>query len=54
LFPRLQVKGLSEADGLVADHSPLAEEMNVAWAQHELVSDYMDQTLDFLTQASSG
>jgi hypothetical protein len=45
------VNGLSQLDSLMADHSPVSEEMNVAWANHELVSDYIDETLDFLTRA---
>ena len=30
------------------DESPVFEELNVAWAGHELVSDYIDHTLDWL------
>jgi hypothetical protein len=39
---------------VAADASPLSEVMNVAWAVHELVSDQVGETLDFLTQARGG
>lgn len=34
-------------DTLVADASPIAEELNVAWAKHEIVADPMNDTLAF-------
>lgn len=37
-----------------ADVSALAEEMNVAWAMHELVSDRMDEVFLWLEQAAGG
>lgn len=36
-----------------ADGSALAEELNVAWGYHELVSDPMDQVFDWLSAHSS-
>lgn len=36
-----------------ADESALAEELNVAWAIHELASDPMDGVFDWLVAATS-
>jgi hypothetical protein len=35
------------SDSLVADVSPIAEELNVAWANHEIVADGVNDTLAF-------
>jgi len=40
-----------EGDSLEPDASPLAEELNVLWAQHELTRDAMGQTLAFFREA---
>lgn len=37
-----------EPDALVHDVSPVAEVLNVAWAQHEIVADYMPQTMEWI------
>lgn len=34
-------------DSLVADRSPLSEELNRAWGAHEMTADRFDETLDF-------
>lgn len=34
-------------DSLVADESPLSELLNVAWASHEITSQYGGHILDF-------
>jgi hypothetical protein len=39
--------GTLRSDTLAADASPIAEELNVAWAQHEIVSDGINDTLAF-------
>jgi hypothetical protein len=39
--------GTLRGDTLAADASPIAEELNVAWAQHEIVSDGINDTLAF-------
>ena len=36
------------------DESPVFEVLNVAWAGHELVSDYMDECLDWFTLGLDG
>jgi predicted esterase len=36
------------ADSLVADESPLSEELNVAWAAHELTAEHAEDVLRFL------
>lgn len=36
------------------DESPVFEELNVAWAGHELVSDYTDTVLDWFTNSLDG
>jgi len=36
------------------DESPVFEELNVAWAGHELVSDHMDAALDWLAARRDG
>eukprot|EP00416_Gambierdiscus_australes_P025496 CAMPEP_0171066192 /NCGR_PEP_ID=MMETSP0766_2-20121228/7280_1 /TAXON_ID=439317 /ORGANISM="Gambierdiscus australes, Strain CAWD 149" /LENGTH=339 /DNA_ID=CAMNT_0011522347 /DNA_START=48 /DNA_END=1067 /DNA_ORIENTATION=+ len=43
----LRTLALALGDSLVADESPIAEMLNVAWAKHELVGRYTDQILDF-------
>merc|ERR1712228_40771 len=35
------------SDTLVSDESCLAEEMNVAWAEHEFTSQYAEEILNF-------
>ncbi len=42
-----------EKDSLEADQSAVAEELNVAWASHEITSDYMGQTLEWFAQTQS-
>jgi len=37
-----------EPDALVHDVSPVAEVLNVAWAQHEIMADYMPQTMEWI------
>lgn len=37
-----------------ADTSPVFEELNLAWAGHELVSDYTDACLDWFSSISDG
>ncbi len=39
-------------DSLIADKSPIAEEMNVAFAFHEITSDFMDKTFAFFDNAA--
>ncbi|CAL8463648.1 g3182 [Coccomyxa elongata] len=34
--------------GLVPETSPIFEELNLAWARHELISDHLDEVLDWL------
>ena len=41
---------LAVGDTLVADESAIAEELNVAWAQHELVGSAIGATLDWFGQ----
>ena len=36
------------ADSLQADESAVAEELNVAWAAHEITADFMAQTLAWI------
>jgi hypothetical protein len=38
-------------DKLTPDSSPISEEMNVAYAQHEIISDSMKGTIDFFNKA---
>ncbi|KAJ1623299.1 hypothetical protein T492DRAFT_1055946 [Pavlovales sp. CCMP2436] len=45
---RAVLRPLSGSDALVADKSPIAELLNVAFAQHEMTADHIDATLDFL------
>eukprot|EP00191_Tetraselmis_sp_GSL018_P020722 CAMPEP_0177593740 /NCGR_PEP_ID=MMETSP0419_2-20121207/9349_1 /TAXON_ID=582737 /ORGANISM="Tetraselmis sp., Strain GSL018" /LENGTH=379 /DNA_ID=CAMNT_0019084883 /DNA_START=75 /DNA_END=1214 /DNA_ORIENTATION=- len=40
-------------DSLAPDESPIAEELNVLYARHEIVSDFMQETLDWF-EASLG
>lgn len=40
--------GVSAMGGLQADKSPLSELLNVAWAGHEIVSDYTRPALRWL------
>ena len=42
----------SPADTLVGDESAVSEVLNVAWAMHEIVSDEMDETLQFIARAT--
>lgn len=35
-------------DSFIADQSPLSEELNRAWARHEITSDYFANALDYL------
>lgn len=46
---RSVVKHLADRmnDSLVADKSPLSEELNRAWGAHEMTADRFDETLDF-------
>mmetsp|Transcript_11849 Transcript_11849/g.22613 ORF Transcript_11849/g.22613 Transcript_11849/m.22613 type:complete len:397 (-) Transcript_11849:144-1334(-) len=44
----LQGLELVEGDNLGPDESNIAEILNVAWASHEITSDFMNETLDFL------
>lgn len=47
----LQQLGHQIGDTLVADVSPLAEELNRAWAGHEITSEYYAESLHFLEQS---
>ena len=51
-FCRIWIKSLyaesTKTMNFNKDESPVFEELNVAWAGHELVSDYIDVTLDWL------
>lgn len=53
---RSAVRGLvpPAEDTLVSDASPISEELNVAYAMHEIVADQIDETLDFLQAGSIG
>jgi hypothetical protein len=39
---------------LKQDESPIFEELNVAWARHELVSDAIDDMFDFFETPTVG
>eukprot|EP00937_MAST-01D_sp_MAST-1D-sp2_P001590 g1590.t1 len=41
------VASVLKGDSLVADESALAEEMNVAWAMHELTAEHIEDTLSW-------
>ncbi|PXF46841.1 hypothetical protein BWQ96_03370 [Gracilariopsis chorda] len=47
----LQHMRFQTGDTLVADASPLSEEMNRAWAGHEITSEYYAESLHFLEQS---
>ena len=52
---RLAIDHLKDAlkpDSLIADQSPIAEELNVAYALHEITADFMDETLIFFDKAA--
>jgi len=40
------------SDSLVADESPISEVLNVAFAQHEMSSDFVDEMIDFFEEAA--
>jgi hypothetical protein len=40
-------------DSLVADKSPIAEELNVAWAMHEITAEFIERTLDWFAEQTS-
>eukprot|EP01026_Neomeris_dumetosa_P020694 TRINITY_DN1833_c0_g1_i1.p1 TRINITY_DN1833_c0_g1~~TRINITY_DN1833_c0_g1_i1.p1 ORF type:complete len:473 (-),score=22.30 TRINITY_DN1833_c0_g1_i1:748-2166(-) len=40
-----EIPEIGELDSLQQDESPIAEELNVAWAQHQMISDYTSQVL---------
>eukprot|EP00316_Scyphosphaera_apsteinii_P020767 CAMPEP_0119314500 /NCGR_PEP_ID=MMETSP1333-20130426/32946_1 /TAXON_ID=418940 /ORGANISM="Scyphosphaera apsteinii, Strain RCC1455" /LENGTH=355 /DNA_ID=CAMNT_0007319619 /DNA_START=23 /DNA_END=1090 /DNA_ORIENTATION=+ len=40
------------ADTLIADQSALAEELNVAWAQHEIIADYADAVMRWIDDSA--
>jgi len=48
LAPLIQQK--LNGDNLVADASPISEVLNVAYSQHEIMSDYMPQILSFFNK----
>ena len=37
------VPGLQAVDSLQPEKSPISEELNLAWARHEIVSDHVDE-----------
>lgn len=39
-------------DSLVADVSAISEEMNVAYAMHEITADFMTETINFFESSS--
>jgi zinc transporter 2 len=41
-------KLLGYHDSLVADRSPISEVLNVAWGYHEITSDFIKETIDFI------
>ena len=41
-----------EKDSLVADESPLCEVLNVAYGQHEITDEFLDQTMNFFEWVS--
>ncbi|CAM9219610.1 unnamed protein product, partial [Ectocarpus fasciculatus] len=45
------IKDDLKPDGLIADKSPIAEVLNVAYALHEITSEHMDSTLNFFEKA---
>lgn len=44
----------SKTMNFIKDESPVFEELNVAWAGHELVSDHMDNALDWFATKVDG
>ena len=46
------MSSLPYGDSLVADESPISEELNVAFADHELTADYMKETINFFLAAN--
>lgn len=49
---RLSLQKFAGSDSLVADESPISEVMNVAFAQHEMSSDIVDEMIDFFKEES--
>ena len=41
-------------DSLQPDTSPIAQELNVAWAQHEITAQYMEHTFRFFRTGNFG
>ena len=37
------VPGLKAIDSLQPEKSPVSEELNLAWARHEIISDHVDE-----------
>ncbi|CAK0738447.1 hypothetical protein CVIRNUC_001044 [Coccomyxa viridis] len=42
------VPGLKAIDSLQPEKSPVSEELNLAWARHEIISDHVDEVLEWL------
>ena len=39
------VPGLKAIDSLQPEKSPVSEELNLAWARHEIISDHVDEVM---------
>jgi hypothetical protein len=48
------IVGAAKTPNLYKAESSIFEELNVAWASHELVSDHMDVVLDWLAARIDG
>jgi len=49
---RTTLQKFAGTDSLVADESPISEVLNVAYAQHEMSSDFVDDMIDFFKEES--
>jgi len=46
------LKKFAGSDSLVADKSPISEVLNVAFAQHEMSSEFVDEMIDFFEEVA--